>query len=237
MNTITVSACSRPLYTSLVLSALARCHGIDRWRVAINIDAPDGSENFNRVSRAVSPFLFDRANWRVLVTPGVGCNAAIASCMDYGFSCGGNFHVHLEDDTLPAADFLWFMEWASERFKDDLGVLTACGYARGYGDSDAAIGRRWFTPWGWGTWRDRWEEIRQRLNLASPVTWDVQTNQVRGDRVEVAPLLGRVQNIGEHGGKHNSPEQWFSEQFNPVWRGSVRGDAVCRKYDYMGAVR
>ena len=96
--------------------------------------------------------------------------------------------------------------------------------------------RRHFTPWGWGTWRDRFEA------MASTYTgWDAQMNfelrhperggpdfdrlgfGLRGSRFEVFPLLSRANNIGIEGGIHArwvGPDEMARRQFlyaNTAW--------------------
>lgn len=233
MKTVTVSASSRPLYTSLVLSALARCRGVGGLKVIVNVDAPEGSEQQRQVCRVVEPFL-KQERWWMTTTPGVGCNVAIAACIEAGFMHGDGFHIHLEDDTLPAEDFLLFMQWASLRYAGVDRVFTVSGYGRRPGSVDGAVERRWFTPWGWGIWRDRWESAKPLLRVDQSPTWDVQMHQIRGDRFEVAPALGRVQNIGQHGGAHNTPDFWLGKQFNPVWKDSVATEPVISQYSPVG---
>lgn len=219
MRTLTVSACRRPLYTHLVLSALAQCRGVDRYRVMVNIDAPPGPE-FDSILRAVQPFVLNNG-WTVNQTLRLGCNRAIVYCMDWGFANGGQFHVHLEDDTVPHLDFLRYHEWADGVCWHRPDVFSACAYNKQDGRFDRAYTRPGFTPWGWGTWRDRWDEARSLIDVTATLSWDCQMNSIRGSRVEVVPALGRTLNIGHRDGTYNTPDLWAAKQFNPVWAGSA----------------
>jgi hypothetical protein len=222
MKTLTVSACRRPLYTHLVLSALAQCRGVVDYDVLINIDA--SGTMLSELVKVCEPFIRHHSKWAIGTrSPApVGCNAAIVSCMEWGFARGSNFHVHLEDDTLPHADFLSYMEWAGQEFWHREDVFSVCGHTMLDGDPKAAFTRRWFTPWGWGMWSDRWAAARERIDVPSGLSWDCQLHLIRGDRFEVVPALGLVQNIGQHDGTYNTSEIWSREQFVPAWAGSRR---------------
>ncbi len=87
--------------------------------------------------------------------------------------------------------------------------------------------RRWFHPWGWGTWRDRWETFSGTL-YTSPTTWDVLLNIVHcvggmNDRChEVYPELSRSQNIGEISTICNrSVEYYRTNHLLKHWAGDV----------------
>lgn len=220
MRTISVSAHRRPLYTHLVLSALAQCRGVEKYNVMIQFDA--SGKMLDELVRACHPFVSRRKNWLLRgwnVAP-VGCAQTIVSCMNWGFDSGADFHIHLEDDTLPHRDFLVFMEWANGRRRNRSEVFSVCGYSRLDGEEAVAHIQRWFTPWGWGTRAEVWSEVRESIDFASPMSWDCQMNQLRGDRSEIVPALGLVQNIGQYDGTYNDPCSWLREQFAPGWAGA-----------------
>lgn len=217
MKTISVSAHRRPLYTHLVLSALAQCRGVEKYDVMIQLDA--SGETLEELLRACSPFTERRKKWLLRGREGapVGCTPTIVSCMDWGFDSGADFHIHLEDDTLPHRDFLVYMEWASRLCWSRAEVFSVCGYSRRDGEEAVAHTQRWFTPWGWGTRAEVWSEVRDTINFASPLSWDCQMNTLRGARHEIVPALGLVQNIGQYDGTYNDPGFWLREQFAPGW--------------------
>ena len=71
--------------------------------------------------------------------------------------------IVLEDDLRLMPGFLTYMNNALEHFKVDERILAICGYSlkiktpKGY-DSTAYFGDR-ASSWGWGTWRDRWQNV------------------------------------------------------------------------------
>jgi hypothetical protein len=162
---------------------------------------------------------YTRLGWRVWVPDEVmGCNGAILAALDIGF-LENDYHIHLEDDTPPSMDCLSWFEWCRQFGNDDR-IFSIAAYNRADGLRDGAQARKWFTPWGWATWADRWAEMRKSWPVAAEVTWDtVQNNLTRRDRYEIFPTLARTQNIGRDMGAQNTPEIWEREQYNEHWAG------------------
>jgi hypothetical protein len=233
MKTLSVSLFRRPLCAALTLSAIARCDGIGDYHVLVNVDAQADTPHGEAVLRVARPFLRNPL-WSIRSYITRGCNASIVSCMDWGFECGSDFHVHLEDDTLPHVDFLSFMEWCGRRFSQDKSVFTVSGYNSKPGHVAGAASRKWFTPWGWGTWTDRWKVARSQIDVADSLSWDHQMNRIRGDRLEAFPVLGRTINIGQDDGTYNNRDIWAREQFNPIWAGSVEPKRSIYCWSYSG---
>jgi hypothetical protein len=166
----------------------------------------------------------------------IGCNRAILYAMVFGFErMGSDFHVHFEDDTVPTRDALRWFAWARDRFKDDPAVMNVSGYQRiSNGFRDQCGLRRWFTPWGWATWRDRWESIRDSWPADDrQVSWDTVIDKLtRRGRYEVRPMLARIQNIGAEGGAHVPGAAWHAEHhLNRVWVESEPGPRADEWYE------
>lgn len=217
---ITLTAYRRPEYTRQVLDALSRCDGIDDYRVLIHLE-PGNSEVRQVIQEA-------RLAQKTLVenSDRLGCGGNTYCALHHGFQLA-EFVIHLEDDTVPARDCLRFFEWANLRYREDHTVLSVTAYSKTVPSSEnqhRVVRTPWFTPWGWATWIDRWNEISEHWSN-SPVTWDIALNQLRGDRVEVQPLLARIQNIGAELGEHcPSPEFHRQNHFNEFGAWSVTLD-------------
>ena len=93
-------------------------------------------------------------------------NKGLGSSIIAGVSEVLNEHdavIVLEDDLRLMPGFLTYMNNALEHFKVDERILAICGYSlkittpKGY-DSTAYFGDR-ASSWGWGTWRDRWQNV------------------------------------------------------------------------------
>lgn len=217
---ITLTLYRRPEYARRLLDALEKCDGIQEYRVLMHIE-PGPPEVLALARNA-------KFNRKVLVENAdlLGCGPNTKCALDHGFQFA-NFVIHLEDDTVPGQDCLRYFEYAANTYQHDSTVFSVTSYSKGTPEASRfheVVRFPWFTPWGWGTWRDRWTDIRDHWSNA-PVTWDVCINQIRGDRVEIRPLLARTQNIGAEQGTH-CPSAAFHRlnQFNEFGVWSVKTD-------------
>lgn len=204
---ITVSAYNRPEYLRQTLAALSRCDGIEDCRVAVILDPCDETPEQAAIAAGYEfkPCVLSRR---------AGCNAAIRTAFEYGFDrMGSEFHVHFEDDTVPCRDTLRWLAWARDRYCDEPGVMNVSGYQRLSNGSLSQCGlRRWFTPWCWATWRDRWLGLSAGWSRHDDVSWDVVVNHVlRAGRYEAFPAVSRIQNIGGEKGTHVPSPEWHRE--------------------------
>jgi hypothetical protein len=127
---------------------------------------------------------------------------------------GSEFHVHFEDDTVPTRDCLRWFAWARDQYRDDPAVMNVSGYQRvSNGCLDECGLRRWFTPWCWGVWRDRWLGLHLGWVQGDEATsWDVIVNHgLRAGRYEAFPTVSRIQNIGAENGTHVPSAEWHAE--------------------------
>lgn len=203
---ITVSGYNRPAYLAQTLAALRGCDGIEACTVAVLLDPCE--ETLHSAALAAK-YGFECLTY----SQRVGCNHAIRSAMDYGFGqMGSEFHLHLEDDTVPTRDALRWFAWAAEAYRDEARILNVSGYQRVSNGCPYECGaRRWFTPWGWGTWRDRWLGLAAGWVRDDATSWDVVVNHVlRAGRAEVFPTVSRIQNIGAEQGTHVPSAEWHT---------------------------
>lgn len=219
MKVITMSLYRRLDYTQQVLEALSKCDGIDEYQVFIHCEP-----GYPRVVEAARMSAIP--NKEIVVNhKQLGCTLNINTALHHGFE-HSDYVIHVEDDILFAKDALRYFEWANQKFKYDPFVFTVGGYHKEVVSPDKFYTyrrERWFTPWGWATWRDRYEFINHIISLNSTETmsWDEITNKcARGDRVQVIPLLSRTQNIGAVNGTYCPGPEWHREnQFNEFWAG------------------
>jgi hypothetical protein len=158
------------------------------------------------------------------------CAASTLRSLEHGFATGADFLIHLEDDIVPARDFLRYMEWAADEFADCSEVFTVSAYNRQVEPVAPALHYAWgrrpsFTPWGWGTWRDRFAEMQRewtRYEWPHP-GWDEHLHyKLRHGRGEIYPALSRVQNIGASGGVHVPSTAWHhAHHYVPYWAGNT----------------
>lgn len=153
----------------------------------------------------------------VKATEKLGCNETTRCALSRSFENPIDFNVHIEDDILVAPSAGAYMQWASNMFALDSSIFSAGlwrhpnGWLPGcsrdmYTDEHNMVEKfAFFTCWGFGTWRDRAQEMLARWTTGSDysLSWDTHLcDTVRGARSEVLPLISRVQNIGEIDGTH-----------------------------------
>lgn len=203
---ITVSAYNRPEYLHKTLAALRSCIGIGECRVMVLIDPSEESVH--------SAALAARYGFKSLqYSQRVGCNRAIQFALVHGFhEMGSDYHIHLEDDTVPARDCLQWFAWARDQWRDEPRVMNVSGYQRiSNGCLDECGTRRWFTPWGWATWRDRVAGLLAGWVADDSTSWDVVVNHaLRAGRYEAFPTVSRIQNIGAERGTHVPSAEWHT---------------------------
>jgi len=219
---ITVSAYNRAQYLEQTLAALSQCDGVRDCKVTVLLDPCE--ETQAQVNAAAyygfEPFVYaDRQ----------GCNLAIGKAFAHGFADPAvDFHLHFEDDTVPCRDALRWFAWARDRYRDEPAVMNVSGYQRVSNGRLAECGlRRWFTPWGWGTWRDRWLGLAAGWEPRDP-SWDVVVNHVmRAGRFEAFPTVSRIQNIGAEKGTHVPSAEWHqANHLVPVTADDLAGEKV-----------
>jgi hypothetical protein len=146
------------------------------------------------------------------------------------------FAVFSEEDVIVSSDVLEYMAWARETFAGDERVLCACahdvggsgwnepgiGLLRADADQEAVQLLPEFSPWAWGTWRDRWERTLEpgwdwecskgpRPDQHG-YDWTIFHTIQREGYVCAVPEASRSQNIGEWGGWAASPADFPNTQ-------------------------
>lgn len=200
---LTVLGATRPRYLEQSLEALRNCTGFDRWNVLVCLDRTEQTDECQALAESMG---FSTHVYPVRL----GCTLATIETLSMAFADSAvQFSVHVEDDVVLAPGALQFFEAMAARYASDDSVLSVSAYQRSpVHEAGNVYRRQWFTPWGWGTWRDRWSAIR----FSSEPSWDVQLNyQIRGERYEIAPTVSLSQNIGAEGGEHVPNPAWHAE--------------------------
>jgi len=129
-----------------------------------------------------------------------------------------DYVVRAEDDLLVSDDVLEFHDWAATRYQGDpeIGAVTAFTHEDGHPEQVRRSTK--FSPWVWGTWRDRWEDLIEpswdhdySTYNGSPGNesgwdWNLDTRVFpQNKKLTMVPKASRVQNIGSFG-VHARPE-------------------------------
>lgn len=211
---IAISAYNRPEYSQRSIAAIFGAKGFtpEKYRIFCAMDChADGS--YNKEVYNIYKFFG--------VLPDVaekkrGCNYNVKQALELAWDDSPDFVIMIEDDIVISDDALEYIEWAAEKYKDDPSVrsIGLWGHDDGIGnpgspvsekDYGMAMRQNYFTCWGWGTWRDRYDEMNETWTTGDDshdTSWDVIVSSHLGERVEILPAISRAYNCGEHGGTH-----------------------------------
>jgi len=228
MKAISLCLWRRPNYTRTVLESLARCPEIGTYTIFAGVDGGGdagviGELNKFNACKVVSTIRKEH----------IGCNQNTKLILADAFQ-ESDYVIHIEDDTPVAPDALRFFEWANQ-FGSDQSVFTVSGWGilpklDAHPDDDARVFRVYnFSSWLWATWKDRWQEMLQKWTNGGDMnhSWDCQLDAIRGDRVQIQPVISRTTNIGNILGTHRGEcmiADWagregfvLPKEFIPTW--------------------
>ena len=124
----------------------------------------DGFKNLTDEESVINirSFLKEISGFKSIIIRESDINKGLAQSIIDGVTEVLTFHesiIVLEDDLITTPNFLDFMNQALTYFRDKSEIYSINGYSPDIGEvkSDVFIHSRSF-PWGWGTWRDRWEQ-------------------------------------------------------------------------------
>lgn len=207
IRTITISAHKRPQYLRQVLEALKQCDGFKNWVSPIVVCDHHKLQDENvEVAR-------DLGFSTVVYGANIGCNRMIRSCFDHGIHhVRSDFHVHLEDDTVPTKGCLRWFEWASENLQRPT-VAAILAYSRfPTGTVSEYRLQQNDLSWGWGTWSSTWDTFYVPNWIAPSrvdMVWDTHIQGLMGKRMVAQPCISRIQNIGRENGTYCTDPAYF----------------------------
>lgn len=235
---IAITLYRRPVYTAQLFSALRDCYGIEDYTVVISCDAANEHEAAcNEVYRQALKFA--EGNDKISVyhhNPRLGVDLNKLWLFPKAFK-HGEYVVFLEDDTIPAPDALRFFESMDMKYREDESVVSISGYNRYLEQAthDRVLLEEsyvldqggQFCPWGFGIWRDRYEQIVGMDGAKYLEATGAQANGLfdhnmcrwmrenPGHRT-IYPVLPRIQSIGGEMGEHTPSAAWHQEnEYNP----------------------
>lgn len=225
---VALTAWQRPEYTRRVIESLAAAKKPKPIYLVAGVEP--GCPAVERVIEE-APFEYELAvNERRLGGP-----SNTLATMKRAFALADQV-IKLEDDTPIAYDALYYFQWALRTYKKDASVFSVCGYNRNAtavapGLHGSVFRHEWFTPWGWATWRDRWDSVIANWPNGQH-GWDHYLNRTgRAGRVEIRSYLSRVQNIGAKKGYNCNDEAWHrTHQYSPMWVGAIAPKMVIKEW-------
>lgn len=229
----------RPQYSKLFFDALSRCYGIENYTILISCDYEhEHDAKCMQVAQIAAHFLKTHKGHIFINCPRLGVDLNKLFIMPKAFEIS-NYVIFLEDDTIPSMDCLRYFEQAGQ-LSDVMSIAAVLGYNRYTeykthqqvltNEAYAIQTDTGFTPWGWATWKDRYEEIvglsgdkyKERVDdhwigeYNGRHDWHWNT-YIRNNELKVLyPVLPRVQSVGAEEAEHTPSAQWHSEnEYNP----------------------
>ncbi|HNW88177.1 MAG TPA: glycosyltransferase [Bacteroidales bacterium] len=209
---------NRPEFLRVVVDHLRVCDNIDKFKIYTSEEP--GFPEVQKIFKSIDFMEIERhINDRRL-----DCNNNVLQAINIGF-LNADFVVVLEDDVVPARDFLNLCIWADENFRNDSSIGCVTGFSLSREEKPdqevAADVLKWqyFWPWGWATWKDRWEhpDNKEASDISKTGrnihSWDINFSNVfflKNGFHSLFPVIPRTRNIGVHG--RYVPSQLWHEQ-------------------------
>ena len=162
---ITVMAYSRPDHIQKLIYSLQQS---EIKKFTVFVDGPD-----NVLIREQQKKIFDvinKVDWAVVDVikrpVNLGLRRSIVSALTEQFLKYEKV-ILIEDDCIPDKDFFYYMIKSLDLYKNNDRVRSVCGYQLPLGleqpNNIKTIASSRFIPWGWGTWRDQWQDYETDL--------------------------------------------------------------------------
>lgn len=189
---ITMTAWKRPHRTRQTLAALAKCRGIADCVFIPNIEPgrDDVIEQFRAWDHCAKQVAINDAR--------LGVNRNTAVVLTRARQAKVDAVIHLDDDTALTPDALEFFRWGFSHFADDDLVFSIGAYSRpafkpSPEQSHECRLRATHNCLAWGTWRNRLTHMLVNWCYRNPSSYRKHINETRGDRLQLYPVLSRVQ--------------------------------------------
>ena len=214
---IAISAYNRPEYSRRSLAAImgAKGYSPEKYAIYCSIDCDENGQTNDEVFALYARYGFTHS----ITTKKLGCNYNVKRALEIAWRDNPDFVLLIEDDVIISEDALLYVEWGAEKYKNDHSFRTIGLWKSKDGwDFNKPLTKsilfrideqNWFTCWGWGTWKDRWEEMLATWttgNDSHNTSWDVVLYSHLGNRKEAVPAISRAYNCGELNGTHRGRE-------------------------------
>jgi len=183
---IAVFAYDRPSHLKNVLEGLKQNEVNHLYIFSDGPETEEDTENVEAVRKVI-----EQVNWcsKTVVTreSNLGLAQSIVQGIDRVFRDHDRIIV-LEDDCVPAANYVSFMRKCFDRYEQDSQVMNISGYSPPIDIPEEYPYDGFFTyrasSWGWGTWKSSWEVFEHE-----PFTLDYLNNH-RADLKETMLISG-----------------------------------------------
>ena len=170
----------RSEHTQKVLEALEK-NDVLPWKLYIFQDGIKESTNYsewkkvNKIIRNINwcetKIYISEENKGLAKSVIMGINQVFQEC---------DAAIILEDDCVPCKEYMSFMISALNMYKKNQQVYSVSGYAwdidLSQSDYDAYFNGR-ICSYGWGTWKDRWNQYEEDYHILSKIKKDLSANK------------------------------------------------------------
>ena len=175
---ISIFVYNRPLHTKLMLNSLSNCDGIEKSKIFIFIDGPKNTEDRIKIKEVRElVHYFKRNNKNVVISESKKNRGTYYNIVNGINTVLKKFDkiIVIEDDLRFKQNFLTYMNKALKKYQKNKNVLQISGYSY-----PIKINRceSYFlnltSCWGWGIWKDRWDDFNKFLSSESKIRSDYQ---------------------------------------------------------------
>lgn len=170
---ILVTGFNRP---DLLRHVLEKIKKANCTTVFIALDGPrsDIESDFAKVAECreiALDFNFENPDRNRLLESNHGCGLAMSSAIDWFFS-NVDAGIIIEDDIDFSESFLQTMDYLLSELKDDVKIGSVTGLnpissylpIKAHNSDYSFIMHRFFSSWGWATWKDRWQKYQYDMS-------------------------------------------------------------------------
>lgn len=159
---------NRPDHVKLICDQL---QNVELSKLIVFFDGSNTEKINDRTKVSKTREMFDKYNWDCELIcnysdNNMGCRGSILNGINSTFK-ELETAIVLEDDCNPTPDFFKFCDWALEKFENEDSIGMICGsnlVADKYPLEKRNGFSKIFSPWGWATWRKKWELIDFELD-------------------------------------------------------------------------
>lgn len=155
---------NRPSHAVRLVESLMNCELSKESELFIFVDAPKSYATNEDIAKntAVIEFVNSISHFKKLTIFKYEFNKGVDKSIMYGVSKIINLYgkvIVLEDDLIVGSFFLKYMNWALDTYSNDKRIYTVNGFMfpLEYKGGNDVILLPYSSPWGWATWKDRWD--------------------------------------------------------------------------------
>ncbi len=156
----------RPYYFKKVIKALEKCYNIEKFSLLLSIDGGFPEKQKEQVEIFKNSSLSKLKHEICVHKKNLGCAGHVGFAFNKSFESGCDAVITIEDDTVPAKDFLIFMEYCLKKFENDKNIFSISGYHPRFKNQTQEGGakniiekNKTFGCYGTGIWKRIYNEI------------------------------------------------------------------------------